>query len=222
MQPRIIVMLTHHDKTVQEAVEVFHSCSDLPINYWGFKDIGLLPKEMATLVHLMKKSGKKTFLEVVSYSEKACLRGAKLAVEMGFDYLMGTIYYASVVDFLSTQNIKYLPFCGNVHGSPSVLEGSIQEIIMDARKLLGMGVYGIDLLAFRHTNGQDLASTYCQAIHEPVVVAGSINSLARIDFINSINPWGFTMGSALFEKKFAPEGDFRTNLINVCDYMNSH
>ena len=41
MAPRIIVMLTHHDKTVENAMDVFKGCSDLPVQYWGLKDVGL-------------------------------------------------------------------------------------------------------------------------------------------------------------------------------------
>ena len=52
-----------------------------------------------------------------------------------------------------------------------------------------------------------------------ICIAGSINSFARIDTMFDIGPWTFTMGSALFEKKFLPEGSFRENLIAVADYM---
>ena len=53
------------------------------------------------------------------------------------------------------------------------------------------------------------------------MIAGSINSPARIDFINEINPWAFTMGSALFTENFAKGEGFRKNLQVVVDYMNS-
>jgi len=221
MPSNIIVMLTHNDRTVENAVETFESCADLPIENWGFKDIGLEKKNMKILINSMKKAGKKTYLEVVTYSEENCMDGAKLAVDMGFDYLMGTIYYESVFEFLSKQPIRYLPFCGNVHGNPSILEGSIEDIISDAKELLSKKVFGIDLLTFRHTHGADLVKAYCQAIQQPVVIAGSINSYDRLNFIHSINPWGFTIGSALFEKKFALGEDFRSNLIKVNDHLES-
>ena len=221
MHSQIIVMLTHNDQTVKDAIGTFESCADLPIENWGFKDIGLEKKKMHDLVDLMKKSGKKTFLEIVTYSEKDCMDGAKLAVDMGFDYLMGTIFHENVFQFLSTQIINYLPFCGKVFGNPSVLEGTYEEIITNAKSLLSRNVFGIDLLAFRHSNGMELAREYCREIKKPVVIAGSINSFERIDFINSIDPWGFTIGSALFEKKFVPSEDFRGNLVKVHEYMNS-
>jgi hypothetical protein len=222
MDSKLIVMLTHHDRTVPNALEVFGACKDLAVDFWGFKDVGLAQGDMGTLVDGMKAAGKQTFLEVVSYSEEECMRGARLAAGMGFDYLMGTVYHESVLEYIRAQGIKYLPFCGKVWGSPSVLEGSIPEIIEDARFLLSQeGVYGIDLLAYRHEDGEGLARAYCAAVKKPVVIAGSIDSRARLDLLHGIKPWAFTMGSALFDAKFVPGGDVRENLAEVVAYMGS-
>lgn len=220
MNSKIIIMLTHNDKTVPNAYDVFESCKDLPVQFWGFKDVGVPKEEMARIVKAMKDAGKTTFLEVVSYTEEECMRGAKLAVELGYDYLMGTVYHQSVFEYLAGQNIKFLPFCGQVSGSPSVLGGTFDEIIEDARGLLSKGVDGIDLLAFRHKDGAGLAEAYCKAIDKPVVIAGSINSPARLEFINKIDPWAFTMGSALFTENFAPGKSFRENLQEVVRIMD--
>lgn len=221
MESQIIIMLTHDDRTVKNAHEVFEACKDLPVKYWGFKDVGLEKEKMVELIQAMKSAGKTTFLEVVTYSEEECMNGAKLAVELGFDYLMGTIFYESVYNYLKEQGTKYLPFCGTVHGSPSVLEGRFDDIIKDAENMLDKGVYGIDLLAFRHVQGAELAREYCKRVDKPVVIAGSINSFSRIDFVNEINPWAFTMGSALFTENFLPGEGFRKNLEKVLSYMDS-
>lgn len=221
MKSKIIIMLTHNDMTVKNAQEVFDSCKDLPVDFWGFKDVGLERDKMAKLVSSMKAAGKTTFLEVVTYSEADCMAGAKVAVEMGFDYLMGTLFFDSVYAYLQEHQVKYLPFCGKVSGSPSVLEGSFDEIIADAQAMLAKGVYGIDLLAFRHAQGAELAQAYCAAVDAPVVIAGSINSKERIGFINRVNPWAFTMGSALFTENFAPGQGFRKNLEAVTACMDS-
>ncbi len=220
MQSKIIIMLTHNDQTVKDALQVFEQCKDLPIDFWGFKDVGLPREEMKTLIDAMKAAGKTTFLEIVTYSEQECMNGAKLAVELGFDYLMGTLFFDNVYNYLKTQKIKYLPFCGTVSGSPSILEGSFDDIIADAQQMIDKGVDGIDLLAFRHKQGAELAREYCSRVKAPVVIAGSINNYERIEFINEINPWAFTMGSALFTANFVPHADFRTNLIAVIEYMN--
>ncbi len=221
MESQIIIMLTHSDKTVGNALETFESCKDLPINFWGFKDVGLPKDKMHELVKAMKDAGKTTFLEVVSYSEDECMRGAELAVEFGFDYLMGTLFYPAVFEYLCKKEIKYLPFCGEVYGSPSVLEGTFDEIIANAQSMLDKGVFGIDLLAFRHKQGAELAEEYCRRVEKPVVIAGSISSPEKLEFVSRIKPWTFTMGTALFDAKFVPGADVRTNLEKVLEIMQS-
>ena len=72
---------------------------------------------MKQLVKNMKDAGKTTLLEVVTYTENECMEAAKLAVECKFDYLMGTLFYYSVFNFLKDKPIKYSPFCGKVSGS---------------------------------------------------------------------------------------------------------
>ncbi len=106
MKSNLIVMLTHNDKTVQKALEVFESCKDLPVKFWGFKDVGLSQPEMRKLVTAIKDAGKTTFLEVVSYTKKECMTGAEFAVDFGFDFLMGTLFFQEVWDFLKNKDIK--------------------------------------------------------------------------------------------------------------------
>ena len=100
LKPELIVMLTHYDQTVTDALDLFERTKDYPIRYWGFKDVGLPPKEMQAVVTAMKTAGKITSLEVVSLSEKEGLRAASLAVDLGFDILMGTVYYPSIREYL--------------------------------------------------------------------------------------------------------------------------
>ena len=77
MKPELIIMLTHNDVTVENAIEVFESCKDLPAQRWGFKDVGLNKEEMIQLNKAMKAAGKTTYLEVVTYTEEGCIEGAK-------------------------------------------------------------------------------------------------------------------------------------------------
>ena len=222
MESNLIVMLTHDDKTVQDALQIFEVCQDLPITYWGFKDVGLPRDEMRDLVKALQSAGKTTFLEVVSYTEEECMAGAEFAVDLGFDYLMGTLFYPEVWKFLKEQNIKYFPFVGEVSGSPSILEGSADSMVKETEFLQAEGVHGVDLLGFRHVEDPEgLSREFISRSAVPVVLAGSINSLQRIDFVNEINPWGYTMGSALFNKALLPEGSFRENLEEVVKKMES-
>ena len=128
-RPELIVMLTHHDLTVSNALELFTRLKDQPVTHWGFKDVGLPPEQMHQVVAAMKTAGKTTYLEVVSLSEAEGLRGAKLAVELGFDILMGTVYFPSIKDYLHDKAIRYYPFPGRIHSHPSILDGTIDEIV---------------------------------------------------------------------------------------------
>ena len=219
-KPELIVMLTHHDKTVSDALELFQRAREYPITHWGFKDVGLAPKEMQSLAGTMKAAGKTTYLEVVSLSESEGLQGARLAVDSGFDILMGTVFYPSILEYLRDKPIKYYPFPGHVHSHPSILDGTIAEIVAHARELEEHGVHGLDLLTYRF-NGEagQLLKQVVEATRLPIVSAGSIASFDRIQEVWDAGAWGFTIGSAFFEKKFVPDGSFEQNLLAVCDWL---
>lgn len=214
----LIVMLTWNDQTVKNAREVFAECAASKAIYWGFKEKPLSLQKMKQLNADMKKYGKTTVLEVVAYSEQESLAGAKKAAECGLDILMGTRFYDSVNAFCKEQNIRYMPYVGNVSGRPSVLEGDIQAMIEEAKEYLAKGVYGINLLGYRYKGNADaLVQKFTEAIDAPICVAGSINSMQRLDLLKKCDPWAFTIGSAFFENKF---GDSFSEQINtVCDYL---
>lgn len=220
MAPKLITMLTHNDVTVKDAKSVFLSCADVACDFWGFKDVGLPVDQMKDLVKTIQDKGKKTFLEVVTLTEEGGLAGAKLAIECGFDYLVGTMYHQSILKLFAGASTKYCPFIGRVHGHPSILEGTPEEIADEGRQVEKAGVHGIDILAYR--NKQKPAEIIAQlvaAVKIPVTVAGSINDFGRLDEMKRLNPWAFTIGGAFFEGKFVPKGDFRTQLQAVVDYM---
>lgn len=221
MLDKIIIMLTHNDMTVDNAIEIFEENKDLPIQYWGFKDVGMAPENMKVLCSKMRAADKISFLEVVSYTEEECMRGAKLAVECGFDYLLGTLYYDSVAEYIKENNLKYLPFAGKVSGSPSVLKGTLQEMLDQEAFFAEKGVYGTDLLGYRYVDGDPnvLAAEYIKAAKRPVCLAGSIGTEERMKLVKEMNPWTFTMGSALFTKNFVADGSFRDNLVYVVNFL---
>jgi 2,4-dienoyl-CoA reductase-like NADH-dependent reductase (Old Yellow Enzyme family) len=222
LKPELIVMLTHHDQTVPEALELFQRTKDYPITHWGFKDVGLSPEEMRTVVTAMKEAGKVTFLEVVSLSEEEGLRGARLAVDLGFDILMGTVYYPSIREYIEDKAIRYYPFPGHVHSHPSILDGTIDAIVAHACELETFGVHGLDLLTYRYDgNAASLLTQVVQSTQIPVVSAGSIASFERITEVWAAGAWGFTIGSAFFEKKFVPDGSFEDNVLAVCDWLEA-
>ena len=220
MKPKLIVMLTSNDQTVSNAIEVFEGCRELPVQFWGFKNVGLPLDRMKVLVHNIRTAGKIACLEVVTYTEKECMEAARLAVECHFDYLMGTLFYPAVFDFLKGKSIKYCPFCGKVSGHPSILEGTIEEIIAEGRKLEKIGVDAFDLLAYRYVGDPEaLATAFIKAINVPVILAGSVDSFTRIDRIEKMGAWGFTIGGAFFSKKFVKNGSFREQVGAVAKYL---
>ena len=220
MKPEFILMLTHNDTTVKDALNIFRECKDAPVLHWGFKDVGLPPDEMKTVVHEMKAAGKTTYLEVVSLSEEEGLRGAEIALDAGFDVLMGTVFFDSIFEYLRGKPIKYYPFPGHIHGHPSILDGTMQEIVAHARFLESKGVQGMDLLSYRYGgDAPRLLREVVQATKVPIVSAGSIESHRRLAEVWQSGAWGFTIGSALFEKKFVPDGSFLENTLAVCNWL---
>lgn len=220
MKPELIVMLTHNDVTVSNAIELFEQSKHLPVQHWGFKDVGLPPEQMKELVRRMKNAGKITYLEVVSLSEEEGLRGAQIAVEAGFDILMGTVYFDSIHAYLKDKPVKYYPFPGHVHSHPSILDGTIAEIVKHAQQLEAKGVDGMDLLAYRYVgDARQLLKEVVAATNVPIVSAGSVASFQRIAEIWEAGAWGFTIGGAFFEGKFVAGGDFTQNVKAVSDWL---
>jgi len=220
MKPEFILMLTYNDTTVKDALNIFRECKDAPVMHWGFKDVGLPPDEMEAVVREMKAAGKTTYLEVVSLSEEEGLRGARIAVEAGFDVLMGTVFFDSILEYLKGKPIKYYPFPGHIYGHPSILDGGMDEIVAHARFLESQGVQGMDLLSYRYVgDAPQLLQEVVKATNVPIVSAGSIESYRRLAEVWQTGAWGFTIGSALFDKKFVPDGTFLENTLAVCEWL---
>lgn len=224
MKPELIVMLTYNDQTVENAIELFEGLKDTPVTQWGFKDVGLPKDDMKRLVTMMNDAGKTTNLEIVSLSEEEGLAGAKIAVECGFDTLMGTVFFDSINDFLKDTPVKYFPFIGNVHGHPSILDGTIGETVEQTKRLEEKGVDGFDLLTYRYTGDAValLKEVVKATTNVPVVSAGSIDSYERIAQVRDAGAWGFTIGTAFFDKKFIPKAGFKENMMDVWDWVQKN
>lgn len=216
--PQLIVMLTYNDRTVENAADVFAKCRSSQAQFWGFKEEPLPLPEMKALYADMKECGKTTFLEVVAYTEPECLAGAQMAVECGCDVLMGTIFSDAVNDFCQAHGLKYMPFVGEISERPSVLRGTLEGMIAEAREYLAKGAYGIDLLGYRYEgDAAALNKAFTAAIDAPVCLAGSVNSFQRLDEVKDAAPWAFTIGSAFFDQCFGD--DFCAQIDTVCEYM---
>lgn len=218
MNPELIVMLTHNDRTVENAREIFEQCKHTKARLWGFKEEPLPLDDMKKLFARMKEFGKTTFLEVVSYSEREGLDGAKIAVACHCDFLMGTKYFDSINTLCRDNGIKYMPFIGKITGRPSILEGTLEEMLDEARYCLAKGVHGLDLLGYRYAgDAAALNKNFVAGVNAPVCIAGSVNSFVRLDELKKISPQMFTIGGAFFEDKFG--GTFAEQVDKVCDFM---
>jgi hypothetical protein len=109
-----------------------------------------------------------------------------------------------VLPLVAPTNVMYFPFPGRVVGHPSVLEGSVEEIAESAWQLTALrGVHGLDLLAYRFAGDVPrLMDAVVGASIGPVVIAGSVDSDARIHSVQRSGAWAFTVGTAVFDHAF--------------------
>lgn len=141
-----------------------------------------------------------------------------MAAECEVDVLLGTLYFDSINELCKKHGMKYMPFVGTITGRPSVLEGTLEEMVAQANEALEKGVYGFDLLGYRYTgDAAALNKAFVEAVDAPVCLAGSVNSYQRLDEVKDAAPWAFTIGGAFFEGKFG--GSFCEQVDKVCDYM---
>jgi hypothetical protein len=196
-----IFMLTRNDATVPNALAVYEELRSTDLRYVGFKDIGLPIEELRVLAQAIKSDGREVMLEVVSEHAADELRSIQAAIDIGVDWVLGGTNPDPALKLLSAGGPKYCPFPGRVIGHPSLLRGSINEIANDARALTARpGVHGLDLLAYRFDGDVPaLVAAVVEASSGPVIAAGSVDSLERIQTLNHSGVWGFTIGGAVFD-----------------------
>lgn len=214
----LIVMLTHNDYTIENALEIFALCQNTPVQYWGAKEQGIPRDELKKLYAAIKAAGKRTALEVVAYDEASCINGALLAAECGCDLLLGTVFFDSVLRICKENSIRYMPFIGEVSQRPSILNGDLNSMLDDAGTYLNQGVDGFDLLGYRYSgDGYALSKGFVTNAPCPVCLAGGINSYDRLKEVREISPAFFTIGGAFWDLTFG--ADYAKAIADVCQYM---
>jgi 4-hydroxythreonine-4-phosphate dehydrogenase len=197
-----IFMLTRDDQTLADAREVYASIASSGVRHVGCKDVGLPRDELAALMEDIRGNGHTTHLEVVSESEAATLASARVAAEIGPDFLIGGTLIEPVQEILAGTGIRFFPYVGQIVGHPCLLRGSIAEIADDARRAEQLGVDGINLLAYRYDGNVDaLVEAVVDATSLPVIAAGSVDSQARIRALSELGVWAFTIGTAALDGK---------------------
>jgi hypothetical protein len=196
-----VFMLTHGDRTVDNAAEVVPTLAGTGLRYIGFKDVGADAARQRELTSLCHDAGFEVMLEVVSTSKDDELSSLRAAANAGVDWVLGGTHAEDGRGLLG-EGVRYCPFPGRVVDHPSVLLGTIEEIAADAERLTAMDhVSGLDLLAYRHPSADtlELIREVTRRSSGPVIVAGSIASIERARAVGEAGAWGYTIGSAIFD-----------------------
>ncbi len=205
---RFIFMLTRNDQTVEDAEHYLSTALEAGIRHIGFKDVGLPFERLKELNTVIRKAGATSYLEVVSLDARSEAASATAAAEIGVDVLLGGTHADAVIEILAGSGIQYFPFPGRIVGHPSVLEGSIGEIVVSAENLVAKdGVHGLDLLAYR--SRQDVGAlmhAVCATTEKPVIMAGSIDGPQRIQAVQEAGAAGFTIGTAALDGLYPASG----------------
>jgi hypothetical protein len=213
-----IFMLTRDDQTVADCLAVLDAIRDVGLTHVGFKDVGVDARTLGALADGIRRTGAVSYLEVVSTTPEACLRSARIAVEIGVDRLLGGTDAGPILDVLAGSRVAYYPFPGRPEGHPTRLGGTPETVAADCRRFAALGCAGVDLLAYRATEADplDLVRAARTATPGLVIAAGSVTSPARSRALRAAGADAFTIGSAAFDGSFSPrKGLLRSQLLDI-------
>jgi len=201
-----IFMMTSGDRTVGDCLDVLDVVAGLGLRHIGFKDVGVAPEVLVTLHRRIKEAGATSYLEVVSLTTESTRQSARTARRLGVDCVLGGGDLATVMAEITGAGIEYFPFAGQPEGHPTMLRGSPEEIAADCRRADDLGCAGVDLLAFRSIVAPplDLVRAARGTLRGKLIIAGSVDSPARTRALDTLGVDAFTVGTALFERRFVP------------------
>jgi CheY-like chemotaxis protein len=211
-----ILMLTRDDVTVSNARELLEQVLQTSTQHIGFKDVGLPFEQMLDLTRTIRTAGRTSHLEVVSLTEEDELKSARVALDLGIDYLIGGSRWRQVSSLIKGHNVKYFPYVGEIIGHPAQLGGDLERLVREAAEI-GDVADGINLLAFRHVDldGLALLRDFASRVKKPVICAGSIDSTQRIAEVGAAGAWAFTVGKAALDGRFAADPTLTTQLNTI-------
>jgi hypothetical protein len=200
-----IFMLTRNDSTLPDAREIYRRVADSGVSHFGCKDRGLPVDQLAQFMGEIRANGHTSYLEVVSETEEQTLDSARVAREIGPDYLIGSTVIEPVQEIISGTDIKFFPYVGKIVDHPCLLRGTIDEIAADARAAEAAAVDGINLLAYRYDGDVPaLVAAVSAATSLPLICAGAVDSVARIRELANLGVWAFTIGTAALDGVIVP------------------
>lgn len=202
-----IFMLTRHDQTVEDCLAVMDAIRPVGLRHVGFKDVGVDEATLAELHRAIKATGATSYLEIVSTSREAAAESVRAARRLGVDCVLGGTEVAAALGALKGSPAGYFPFPGRPEGHPTRLGGSSDDVEAQCRAFRTQGCAGADLLAYRATEADplDLVRAARKGLGDGrLIVAGSVDSPARIRALAEAGADAFTIGSAAFDGSFAP------------------
>jgi hypothetical protein len=200
--PRFIFMLTHGDETIPNAGQIYSLLSQSGLEHVGCKDVGLPKEELADLFASISGNGHSTYLEVVSEAAEDSLKAVRTAAELQPNYLIGGTEVSRIKEILRGTRVLFFPYIGHIVGHPCLLRGSVEDITEDARRAEAAGADGINLLAYRYDgNPVKLMESVMTATDLPLICAGSVDSLERVQTLAQVGIWGFTIGTAVLDRQ---------------------
>jgi uncharacterized protein related to proFAR isomerase len=210
---KLIFMLTHHDCTVANCLEVLDAALPLGITDIGFKDIGVAPDVLRTLNQRIRSAGATSYLEIVSETPDACLQLVRSGLDLPVDRLLGGTDIKSVLPVLADSGIAYFPFAGFPTGHPTQLAGSPEEVAEHCQTFMAQGAAGVDLLAYRAVEADplDLVRAAREGLGDgELIVAGSISGSEQLRRLHDLGVDAVTIGTALFSEDYA---DARSGVV---------
>lgn len=202
-------MLTRHDRTVANALDTLRSLRGVGLRHVGWKDMGASREVMMALQGEAKQQGATTYLEMVSLGAEAEERGARYALDVGVDVLLGGVHVDRTLAVLRGSRVKYCPFAGIPAGHPTILRGDAARIESDCRRYAAAGCGGVDLLAYRSVDADPLdlvaAARAGLGSGRRVLCAGGVSCPGQWKAIARSGGDAFTIGTAIFNDAIDPE-----------------
>lgn len=216
-----IFMLTRHDQTIEDSLQVLDLAATTGLRRIGFKDVGASQEELRTLTEAIRKVDAVSYMEVVSTTSERVRESLETASAIGVDYVLGGQNLDSAREILPDGLARYYPFPGRPHGHPTALGGTPDDIARDCKAYAEAGCAGVDLLAYRATEAEPLElvrAARASLGDRELIVAGSVDSPGRIHTLAEAGVDAFTIGSAIFDGSFSPtKGSFLSQIADVLE-----
>jgi uncharacterized protein related to proFAR isomerase len=215
-----IFMLTRDDRTVEDSLDLMTLIEPVGLKHVGFKDIGVPPSVLKSLVEAIDAAGAISYMEVVSTTAEACLDSARIARDLGVRRLLGGTQVDEILRVLEGSRTEYFPFPGKPVGHPTKLGGTAADVEADCVSFTQKGCAGCDILAYRATEADPIdlvrAARKGLGTDKYLIVAGAVTSSERIRAVKAAGADAFTIGSAVFNGSYSPsKGSIISQLRDV-------